>query len=124
MNKKLFKNLKKSISQYERAISHIKNLYPFLKDIPDSEILGYLGLMSSRELIVFAKNLKHFEEEISSDTDNEVYCRCIDSEGMPKVLYSSFEQIRRAEKYLKKSLGLSLKIYQCPSGKGWHLSKV
>jgi hypothetical protein len=49
-----------------------------------------------------------------------LFCTCEDALGHPKMLYSSKKE---AEEALGYSQALNLRIYPCPSEKGWHLTK-
>lgn len=52
-------------------------------------------------------------------------CRCVDHSGKQKKLYRSFSEAEQAKKYREQeSIGnLSLNIYRCPNGNGFHLTK-
>ena len=81
----------------------------------------------------FLKSLKTLKSQIAKEKQNKRkniytyeaskqeknYCKCRDSEGIYKYLYSSHEDIE----YLLASKDIRLKSYACPYEKGWHLSK-
>jgi len=81
----------------------------------------------------FIRILKKFKNKIAQEKQykrdlynyqscikNKSYCKCRDSEGMYKYLYSSYKDIE----YLLASKDIKLQSYACPYEKGWHLSKA
>ncbi|MDR2659613.1 MAG: hypothetical protein LBC27_06450 [Spirochaetaceae bacterium] len=50
-----------------------------------------------------------------------VHCR--GSDGKEKEIYETPEAACRRAAYIKEERGVTLKIYQCPKGNGWHLTK-
>jgi hypothetical protein len=81
----------------------------------------------------FRKSLKKIKKGLDPKTDkivlNELsehtkvdqgFCSCKDAEGLPKMLYPTLKEAEEELAYLKKN---NLRIYPCPSEKGWHLTK-
>jgi len=51
-------------------------------------------------------------------------CRqCTGSEGEPKMTYRSEKEAERRAGILLKEKGVRLRVYLCPGGGGWHLTK-
>lgn len=48
---------------------------------------------------------------------------CRDSGGRRKESYRSHDDARRRADILQSEQGANLRVYQCPSGTGWHLTK-
>jgi len=48
------------------------------------------------------------------------FCRCTDVQGYPKMLYATRKEAKKQLAYLNLK---NLRIYPCPSEKGWHLTK-
>ncbi|MFT7879546.1 MAG: hypothetical protein ABXS91_04045 [Sulfurimonas sp.] len=81
----------------------------------------------------FRKSLQKIKKRVDSTADgivlNELsehteehqgFCTCKDTEGLPKMLYPTLKEAEEELAYLKKR---TLRIYPCPSEKGWHLTK-
>jgi len=49
-------------------------------------------------------------------------CGCKDSKGKPKALYSTLKDAKTRTAILRKELGADVRPYECPLGKGWHLT--
>lgn len=48
---------------------------------------------------------------------------CIDRNGRPKAAYASRKGAERRAAILLREQGVSLSVYPCPNGGGWHLTK-
>ena len=48
---------------------------------------------------------------------------CKDRNGKPKELYFFEQDAKQRAKILYKEQGVSLSVYECPNGDGWHLTK-
>lgn len=48
---------------------------------------------------------------------------CTSSAGKPKQTYRSEDEARRRARLIKEERGVSLDVYPCPHGDGWHLTK-
>jgi hypothetical protein len=48
---------------------------------------------------------------------------CQGRDGQPKATYGSEADAARRARILRKEQGHSLRVYSCPSGRGWHLTK-
>ena len=51
---------------------------------------------------------------------DQSFCTCKDAQGHPKMLYNTLKEAEDQLAYLKEK---RLRIYPCPSEKGWHLTK-
>ena len=84
----------------------------------------------------FRKSLQKIKKEIKSvsseyrlSTHSEDsgtfknFCTCKDAQGNPKILYSSQKEAREELKFFGNNRTVTLRIYPCPSQKGWHLTK-
>ncbi|UFH60259.1 hypothetical protein [Sulfurovum mangrovi] len=71
------------------------------------------NLDTTADKIVLNELSEHKEED-------QGFCSCKDAEGLPKMLYPTLKEAEEELAYLKKS---NLRIYPCPSEKGWHLTK-
>lgn len=59
--------------------------------------------------------------EPSEDTkEDQSFCSCKDAQGHPKILYATRKETEAELAYLHLK---NLRIYPCPSEKGWHLTK-
>ena len=123
---KELKKLKKRLSKREEAIQKIKRLYPHLKILDNDTLLQYLGLSNFESLIEFSRELEVCNIDYSKemDSDRKIGCYCCDSEGMPKVLYRYKMDAERARRFISNRERIELKIYPCPTSRGWHLARV
>ena len=48
---------------------------------------------------------------------------CSGSDGRPKARYESRSAAQKRADILYRERGVSLRVYQCPTGRGWHLTK-
>ena len=71
------------------------------------------GLDTTADHIVLIELSEHTEEP-------QNFCTCKDAQGHPKMLYTTLKEAEEELTYMKKS---NLRIYPCPSEKGWHLTK-
>jgi hypothetical protein len=80
----------------------------------------------------FRKSLQKIKKELKSRESNPPpltsikpsdtsapACRCLDSNGEYKILYATVKEAEAT----RNSQGSNLRIYPCPSQKGWHLTK-
>jgi len=117
------KDLKKKLKAKELAIKKIKNYYPYFSHMSELEIIQYLNLTDIKELIFYSNKLS-----ISTQTHNNnqllIKCQCIDSNGISKNLYNSYDEAQKVVSYIKNQRQIHLKIYPCPTTNGWHISKI
>lgn len=48
-------------------------------------------------------------------------CTCVDHNGNPKDTYKTLEDAQRMVR-IRSSAGITLKVYECPQGEGYHLT--
>ena len=113
--------LKKQLSKEEEAFEIIKRKYPHLTKMSDENILLYCECCSRSELVQYVKELKiHIVQEESRD---EKICICTDAKGDMKYLYMSKKEAELAQELRQREQNITLKIYTCPTSRGWHLAK-
>jgi hypothetical protein len=49
-------------------------------------------------------------------------CECRSKKGEPKKSYASKQEAQETADYEQQDKGVSLRVYQCPSGNNWHLT--
>ena len=113
------KALKKRLKQEEQAFKRIKKCYPYLSSMSNNDILVYLHLNSTQEIITYAKQLRSEETHTQKLGNDE--CQCLDANGVLKNLYTSKKDAERTRIHITHTL---LKIYPCPTTNGWHLTKI
>lgn len=52
-----------------------------------------------------------------------VKCACLGASGEPKSLFASREHAQRRANILKRERGVSMSVYPCELGLGWHLTR-
>lgn len=57
-------------------------------------------------------------------TPGEPCGSCVGRDREPKIAYESYEYAERRAEILVRERGVWLKVYACPSGGGWHLTKA
>ena len=56
-------------------------------------------------------------------TPSVVCDMCSGADGGPKHAYASYEDAARRAEIIREEKGLWLTVYECPHGRGWHLTK-
>ena len=113
--------LKKQLAQEEEAFRLIKKKYPPLATMNEYEILAYCDCCSKSELVQYVKELKI--EIIQDEGTAENICLCSDADGKMKYLYMSQKEAELAQELRQREQHIKLKIYVCPTSRGWHLTK-
>ena len=117
----MLKTLKTQLLKEEEAFELVKRKYPHLKNMSDKYILLYCECRSRSELVQYVKELKiHIVQEESRD---EKICICTDANGDIKYLYMSKKEAELAQELRQREQNITLKIYTCPTSRGWHLTK-
>lgn len=57
-------------------------------------------------------------------TPGEVRCGCTQGDGGSKLAYDDEAGAEKRSAILYKERGLRLRVYRCPDGAGWHLTKA
>ncbi|MCH5293560.1 MAG: hypothetical protein J1E07_07510 [Treponema sp.] len=66
--------------------------------------------------------LWHLAPEESRVDFRENACSCTDSRGNGKRLYATREDAEKAMETSEEARNVSLSVYPCPDGGGWHLT--
>jgi hypothetical protein len=113
--------MKNGIAKKEETLKALQKTYPHLSHLPDAQILAYFDVDTIPEL---KKHIKESTQPHDNLTEQDIdICSCTDSKGQPKDLYNSEESAQREANALATQKRLQLKVYPCPDGYGWHLSK-
>jgi hypothetical protein len=59
---------------------------------------------------------------IKGHDHGEPPCSCRAKNRDPKNLYATEQEAREAADYCHERNGVRLRVYPCPSGRGWHLT--
>lgn len=117
--------IKTDLAKKEATLKTIQKHYPHLKKLSEKEILSYFQVTTIDEL---SKHIKQLKESPISHTmpimDNSTMCTCKDSKGQQKDLYDTQEIAQQEADQLMLNKVLKLKVYPCPYGYVWHLTKV
>ena len=112
--------MKNSIAKKEETLKALQKTYPHLCHLPEAQILAYFDVATMDEL-------KHIKESTQPHDNlplqDSQLCSCTDSKGQPKDLYNSKESAQREANTLATQKRLSLSVYPCPDGCGWHLTR-
>ncbi len=117
----MFKALKQQLSEEEEAFYLIKRKYSHLADMSEEDILLYYNCHSRSDIVQYVEQLK-IDVFIEKDMD-EIFCSCTDSNGNTKYLYIHKKEAEEARIASQREQNITLKIYACPTSRGWHLSK-
>ena len=60
---------------------------------------------------------------ISRQTPSTTCGSCVGSDKLPKESYSTEEIAEKRARILRKEQGVTLQIYRCPRGEGWHFTR-
>ena len=61
-----------------------------------------------------------FDEELFDKESDKPFCSCKDAKGEVKMLYSTQKEAEDTVAYHHRE---TIRIYPCPTEKGWHLTK-
>ena len=117
----MLKALKKQLSEEEEAFALIKKKYPYLRSMSEVDILNYCDFHSRSDIVKYVEKLK-IDASIEKDLD-EISCSCTDSSGNTKYLYIHEKDAEEVRTSRQKEQHITLKIYACPTSRGWHLTK-
>ena len=120
--KKSLQTLKNYLTDKEKNFKVLQNIYPHLSHLTEAQILTYFEVTTIVEL------KQHLKEATISDLDQHIentqQCSCSNSKNQPKDLYASQQIAQKEADKLSTYNKVKLKVYLCPSGYGWHLSKL
>jgi hypothetical protein len=75
--------------------------------------------------MAYKKHLGMHNSGHNYDNASGCVCGCSDGQGNPKKLYSNHAEAKNAMAHSAlQNTGISLDIYNCPKGRGYHLKKV
>jgi len=115
--KKSLQSLKSDLTRKETLLKTIQKHYPHLSNFSQNELLEYFQLDTLSELQVYIEDsILTSSEDNMADT---MLCTCKDGKGVFKMLY---ETEVLAQEQADRS-NTKLKVYPCPYGQGWHLTK-
>lgn len=60
---------------------------------------------------------------LNRQTPSEKCTNCAGNDGSPKDAYRSEADAKRRASLIRKESGVSLRVYECKFGNGWHLTK-
>jgi len=60
---------------------------------------------------------------VNRQTPSKKCTACVGGDGQPKDTYTSETDAKRRAAIIRKESGVSLRVYGCPYGNGWHLTK-
>lgn len=116
--------IKTELAKKEAALKSIRKKHPHLAYLSEAEILAYFQVTSIDAL---NKHIKQIENASLYHTDHLIsdntICRCTDSRGELKTLYETQTLAQEEIDQLKVQKLPKLRVYACPSGHGWHLTK-
>ena len=116
--------IKNDIAKKENILRSLQKTHPHLKHLSEIQILTYFNINSIDELSTHITNLK--ASTLPHDNlmdDKRPICSCRNSDGQAKDLYDSEESAQKEATVLVVQKKLQLKVYVCPNGCGWHLTK-
>jgi hypothetical protein len=119
--KKSLETLKADLVRKETILRSIQNHHPHLAKFSEEELLAYYHLTTIEEL------QEHIQDPIKTSPEDEInqssLCSCKNSKGEFKDLYDTQELAQQQADQLMSHQILSLRVYPCPYGYGWHLTK-
>ncbi|MGB5506479.1 MAG: hypothetical protein WBM70_07335 [Sulfurovum sp.] len=119
--KKSLQALKTDLAHKETTLKTIQHLYPHLVNLSEKQVLSYFNVTTIEEL------KEHIQDSIKTSTEYEIdratLCSCKDSKGECKELYDTQEIAQEKADQLMTHQMLKLRVYPCPFGYGWHLTK-
>ena len=121
--KQSLQTLKADLHNKETMLKTIQNHYPHLAHFTEKEILKYLQIDTIDELREHIKQTLETSIAVYKDKIEELICSCKDSEGLLKDPYDTQEIAQRKASELMTRQKIKLRVYPCPYGNGWHLTK-
>ena len=115
--------MKNDIAKKEETLKALQKTYPHLSHLPEAQILAYFDVATMDELNEYIKHIKESTQPHDNLPHDSQLCSCTNSKGQPKDLYNSEKSAQKEATILVKQKRLKLKVYPCPDGCGWHLTK-
>ena len=122
--KQSLQTLKADLNNKETTLKTIQHHYPHLAHFSEKEVLTYLQIDTIEELRKHIKQTLETSIAIYEDKSESMVCSCKDSEGCFKDPYDTQEIAQDKANELMIHQKLKLKVYPCPYGYGWHLTKA
>lgn len=121
---KSLQTIKTELAKRETTLKSIQQIYPYLEHLSEAEILAYFQVTSVDALDKHIQQIKntnlHHTDHLGSEN---AICNCTDSTGALKTLYETHALAELEMDQLNVKNLLTLRVYACPSGNGWHLTK-
>ena len=121
--KQSLQTLKADLHNKETTLKAIQKHYPHLAHLTEKEILSYLQIDTVDELREHIKQTLETSIAIYEDTVDGLICSCKDSMGISKDPYDTQELAQEKATQLMMQQKQTLRVYPCPYGNGWHLTK-
>jgi len=115
--------LKSDFHNKETTLKTIQHHYPHLAHLSEKEILSYLQFDTIEELGEHFKQTLETSIDIYDDKMEGMVCSCKDSKGVLKEPYDTRELAQQQASQLMMHQKINLRVYPCPYGNGWHLTK-
>lgn len=116
--------IKIDIAKKEKTLKTLHKAHPHLKHLSETQILTYFDIHSMDELSIHITNLNGSSLSLDNLMDDKrPICSCTDSDGQAKDLYDSEYSAQKEATVFVGQKKLQLKVYVCPNGCGWHLTK-
>ena len=121
---KSLQTIKTELEKRETTLKSIQKIYPHLEHLSEAEILTYFHVNTVDALDKHIQQIKntnlHHTDHLGSEN---TICNCTDSTGALKTLYETYALAELEMDQLNVKNLLTLRVYACPSGNGWHLTK-
>ena len=119
--KKSLQALRSDLAHKETLLKTIQKHYSHLSHFSQDELLAYFQLDTLSDLKEYIEDsIRTSSEDNKADT---MLCTCKDGKGEFKVLYETEALALKQAETSSMQPGVSLKVYPCPCGCGWHLTK-
>lgn len=119
--KKSLQTLKDDLARKESILKSIQNHHPHLAKFSEEEVLAYFHLTTIEDLKEYIQNSIKTSNE--NEMNHNTLCSCKNSNGEFKELYNTHELAQHGADKLMIYQRVKLRIYPCPYGNGWHLTK-
>lgn len=121
--KQSLQTLKADLNNKETTLQTIQHHYPHLAHFSEKEVLHYLQIDTIEELRKHIKQTLETSIAIYEDKSESMVCSCKDSKGALKDHYDTQELAQQQVSELMMQKKHNLRVYPCPYGNGWHLTK-
>jgi hypothetical protein len=122
-SKQSLQTFKADLYNKETTLKTIQKHYPHLAHLSENEILTYLQIETIDELREHIKQTLETSIAIYEDKIDGMTCSCKDSKGSLKDPYDTQELAQEQAAQSMMHQKQKLRVYPCPYGNGWHLTK-